>query len=109
MIAPYYISENNSDIRGIKAGWYAIDNDGKLVSGPFSSREKCVEGKHSFNEPTNAVSAALITTDLPRTPLSATDGRSGQRPKVQPEPPAKDACHERKYKGKDSPPRHRSD
>jgi hypothetical protein len=53
MIVPHYISENNSDIRGIKAGWYAIDNDGKLVSGPFSSREKCVEGNvHSTNRRT---------------------------------------------------------
>jgi len=44
MTVPHYINENRSDIRGVKSGWYAIDSDGNLVSGPFSSREKCVEG-----------------------------------------------------------------
>jgi hypothetical protein len=46
-------------MRGIKPGWYAMDNDSNLVSGPFSSREKCVE-KHSADEGTNAVCVALI-------------------------------------------------
>jgi len=42
MIAPHYISENKSDMRSIKHGWYAADDDGKLSSGPFSSREECI-------------------------------------------------------------------
>ena len=28
---PYYINEAKSDMRGIKSGWYAIDEDGNLV------------------------------------------------------------------------------
>jgi hypothetical protein len=48
MIAPLYISENKSDMRGIKHGWYAADDDGKLSSGPFSSREECIK---RINEP----------------------------------------------------------
>jgi hypothetical protein len=28
--APHYISENKFDMRGIKSGWYAIDDDGNL-------------------------------------------------------------------------------
>jgi hypothetical protein len=32
---PHYISENKSDMRGIKPGWYAIEDDGDLSSGPF--------------------------------------------------------------------------
>ena len=40
---PHFISEDKSEMRGIKSGWYAMDNGGKLVSGPFVSREKCVE------------------------------------------------------------------
>jgi len=40
--APYHISENKSDMRGIKPGWYVIEDDGNLSSGPFSSREECV-------------------------------------------------------------------
>ena len=43
MIVPLYINENKSDVRGIKSGWYATDGEGNLVSGPFSSCEKCVE------------------------------------------------------------------
>jgi hypothetical protein len=39
MIIPHYINENKSNMRGIKPGWYAMDDGGKLSSGPFSSRE----------------------------------------------------------------------
>jgi hypothetical protein len=35
---PCYIGEASSDMRGIKPGWYAIENNGSLSSGPFSSR-----------------------------------------------------------------------
>jgi hypothetical protein len=42
MTAPRYISENQSDMRGIKHGWYAIEDDGKLSSGPFPSLEACL-------------------------------------------------------------------
>jgi hypothetical protein len=44
MTAPYYISETKSDMRGIKQGWYAIEDDGTLYSGPFSSVEECAKG-----------------------------------------------------------------
>ena len=44
MTVPHYVSETKSNVRGIKSGWYAVDNDGNLVSGPFSSREECAEG-----------------------------------------------------------------
>jgi putative methionine-R-sulfoxide reductase with GAF domain len=40
--APHYINEHQSDMRGIKDGWYVMEEDGNLVSGPFSSREDCV-------------------------------------------------------------------
>jgi hypothetical protein len=43
MTAPYYMSETKSDMRGIKQGWYAIEDDGELSSGPFSSLEECVK------------------------------------------------------------------
>ena len=44
MTIPHYINENKSDIRGIKPGWYAMDDAGKLSSGPFSNREECLTG-----------------------------------------------------------------
>jgi hypothetical protein len=39
---PHYINEHQSDMRGIKEGWYAIEYDGNLAFGPFSSREDCL-------------------------------------------------------------------
>jgi hypothetical protein len=41
MAIPHYVNENKSDIWSIKPGWYAMDEDGSLFSGPFSSREEC--------------------------------------------------------------------
>jgi hypothetical protein len=40
---PHFINEDRSDMRAIKSGWYAMDNGGNLVVGPFYAYEKCVE------------------------------------------------------------------
>ena len=50
MVIPHYINEIQSDMRGIKPGWYAIEHDGNLSSGPFSSQEKCLS---RVTQPTN--------------------------------------------------------
>ena len=42
MTIPQYINEDRSEMRGIKSGWYAMDDDGSLSSGPFSSYEVCL-------------------------------------------------------------------
>ena len=42
MSIPQYINEDKSEMRGIKPGWYAMEDDGSLSSGPFSSRPECV-------------------------------------------------------------------
>ncbi len=39
---PYFINEAKSDIRGIKSGWYAVDEGCVLVFGPFDTYEQCV-------------------------------------------------------------------
>src|ERR1700683_4530040 len=39
---PYYINEQQSDVRGIKCGWYTLDECGKLGSGPFSRPDECL-------------------------------------------------------------------
>ena len=57
--APHYISENKSDMRGIKSGWYAIEDDGNLSSGPFSSREQCV---NRITQPTNGDDGVQVAT-----------------------------------------------
>jgi len=65
MTAPYYMSETKSDMRGIKQGWYAIEDDGALYSGPFSSFEEC---------------AKRITSP----PTSDAKGGAGRSPKTAP-------------------------
>jgi hypothetical protein len=57
MTVPHYIGESKSDMRGIKPGWYAIEDDGNLSSGPFSSLEECVE---RITQPTNATNASEV-------------------------------------------------
>jgi hypothetical protein len=56
MTVAHYISEDKSEMRGIKPGWYAIEDDGNLSSGPFSSLEECVK---QITQPTNGVTPEL--------------------------------------------------
>ena len=42
MTIPHYVNEDQSDIRAIKPGWYAVERNGKLSSGPFPSQEECL-------------------------------------------------------------------
>jgi hypothetical protein len=62
MTAPHYISEDNSDMRGIKPGWYAIEDDDNLSSGPFSSLEECVK---SITQPTNGTMRRVARRQAP--------------------------------------------
>ena len=55
MIAPHYIGENKSDLCGIKPGWYAMNSNGHLGSGPFSSQAKCAEKIASSSAHVSAV------------------------------------------------------
>jgi hypothetical protein len=57
VIAPLYISEDKSDMRGIKPGWYAIEGDGNIFFGPFASRQECVE---RIAQPTNGTTAPKL-------------------------------------------------
>ena len=41
MAIPHFINDDKAEMRGIKSGWYAIEDDGNLSSGPFSSCEQC--------------------------------------------------------------------
>ena len=47
MTVPYYVNEHQSDIRAIKPGWYGMENNGNLSSGPFLSQGKCLNGEHA--------------------------------------------------------------
>ena len=59
MTIPYYIGEDRSDMRGIKAGWYAIEDDGNLTSGPFPSLEECITKNHTVVDRADA--AQVVT------------------------------------------------
>lgn len=39
---PRYINERQSDLRGVEEGWYALDEHGSLLFGPFSNQETCL-------------------------------------------------------------------
>jgi len=54
MTAAHYINQDQSDMRGIKDGWYAIEDDGNVSSGTFSSREECIK---RLTQPTNGTMA----------------------------------------------------
>jgi len=49
--------KNESDIRGIKQGWYAIEDDGNLSSGPFLSFDECVT---RVSQPQNGTTASKL-------------------------------------------------
>jgi hypothetical protein len=55
MTVPHYINEDRSDMRAIKSGWYAMEDDGNLSSGPFSSHEECLR---RINQPPNGLIAS---------------------------------------------------
>jgi hypothetical protein len=57
MAAAHYINEHQSDMRGIKHGWYAIEDNGNLSCGPFSSREECIK---RITQPTNGLTASNL-------------------------------------------------
>ena len=42
MTIPHYVNEHQSDIRAIKPGWYGMESNGKLSSGPFPNQERCL-------------------------------------------------------------------
>jgi len=45
---PQYVNERQSDLRGVKDGWYAMDGDGALAFGPFFNRETCLSRIFQF-------------------------------------------------------------
>ena len=68
MTIPHYVNEDQSDIRAIKPGWYAMESNGKLSSGPFPDQEKCLT---EITQPRSNFRA---------TPWRHADQRPGRRP-----------------------------
>jgi hypothetical protein len=57
---PHYVSEDKSDMRGIKLGWYVIEDAGNISSGPFSSHQECVK---RITQPPNGTMASSCNKD----------------------------------------------
>jgi hypothetical protein len=38
---PHFVDAQQSGMRGLTVGWYAIDQDGEIVSGPYRGRNEC--------------------------------------------------------------------
>jgi len=87
MSIPHYINEDKSDMRSIKPGWYAEDDDGNLSSGPFSSREACVA---RITQPTNGTMASSYSEGRTEShyslPRSGVKGGGIKRPPTNPRP-----------------------
>jgi hypothetical protein len=66
MSGSHYINENQSDIRGIKPGWYTSDNDGSLSSGPFLSQEECHGRTEGLEPPPSRPQAKPATPEADR-------------------------------------------
>jgi hypothetical protein len=49
-LIPRHIDEQESDNRGIKAGWYAMRRNGTPRFGPFASRGECLVGIARFKD-----------------------------------------------------------
>lgn len=71
MTIPHYISKNETDVRCIKSGWYAMDHDGNLSSGPFPSHEGCLS---IIAQPTNGSEVKHLCLPTP------TGGSAAGRP-----------------------------
>ena len=77
MTIPHYINEDRSELRGIKPGWYAMDDAGKLSSGPFCSHEECLSrGPQQISE-SNPSKLLTSETTLYRHPIGVEGGASG--------------------------------
>ena len=76
MTIPHYINEDRSEMRGIKPGWYAMDDAGKLSSGPFCSHEGWRQQRPSANKRIRARLNCSETT-LYRHPIGVEGGASG--------------------------------
>jgi hypothetical protein len=39
---PHFVDVQQSAMRGLNVGWYAIDQDGEIASGPYRGRNECI-------------------------------------------------------------------
>ena len=77
MTIPHYINEDRSEMRGIKPGWYAMDDAGKLSSGPFCSHEECLSRGPQQISDIVELRLNCSETTLYRHPIGVEGGASG--------------------------------
>ena len=95
MTIPHYVNEHQSDIRAIKPGWYGMESNGKLSSGPFPNQEKCLTG---ITQPRSNFPASPWRHATHNIEIAANKARdanrktNGQFEAVTLEPPSQKAC-----------------
>jgi hypothetical protein len=80
-------------MRGIKEGWYAIDDDGNFSSGLFPASRSASGESLSPRTETKASKFQHRRTEA----LSPNIRPRGRRQEIQPNPPLKDERHERDH------------
>jgi hypothetical protein len=78
MTIAHYVNEHQSDVWAIKTGWYGMESNGKLSSGPFPDQERCLTGisqprsksraspwRHATHHPEVAANKALNSRASP--------------------------------------------
>jgi hypothetical protein len=50
MAIPVYVDEGKSDVRCIKPGWYAMNEDGSLCSGAVCQLRRVPQWRHSADQ-----------------------------------------------------------
>jgi len=58
MTIPCYIGDERSDMRGIKPGWYGIDDDRQPLSGTFSEHRGMHHENHTADDRASGAQAA---------------------------------------------------
>ena len=82
MTVPYYVNEHISEIRAIKPGWYGIESNGMLSSGPFSNQGECLTGiteaRSNFRASPWSAQAISRPLSVPRSVPSVEASTSGR-------------------------------
>jgi hypothetical protein len=98
MTSPYYIGDDRSDMRGIKPGWYAIEDDGNLSSGPFPSLGEMHHENYTADDRADGAKVATragLNHSLPKSDVEGGVRRSNQNRPLR--KLSEDKCHERNH------------
>jgi hypothetical protein len=80
---PRYVSKDESDRRGVKSGWYTVEERGALLSGPFASLQACED---EIGRRTRASLKESSSRQVRKEPLDAPSSWHAKRVQAAPAP-----------------------